>query len=58
MGSENILVWNVHGQNTGSHHDAVRDLVSVERHSLVCLQETKKSIILDFDIIQLLGGMV
>jgi hypothetical protein len=37
MGSENILIWNVQGLNAGSHHDAVRELVRVERPSIVCL---------------------
>jgi exonuclease III len=55
MGSESILVWNVRGLNTTSHRDAVHELVFVERPSIVCLQETKKVVILDFDITQLLG---
>jgi hypothetical protein len=33
----------------------VRELVAAEWPSLVCLQETKKAIISNFDVMQLLG---
>jgi hypothetical protein len=55
MGSENILIWNVRGLNAGTHRAAVRDLVTSERPSLVCLQETKMNVICDFDIPQIIG---
>jgi hypothetical protein len=51
METENIIIWNVRGLNAWSHHDAVRELVRAERPSIVCLQETKLSVILDFDLI-------
>jgi exonuclease III len=55
MGSENILIWNVQGLNAGLHHDAMRELVRVERPSIVCLQETKLNVIMNYDIAQLVG---
>jgi exonuclease III len=55
MGSKNILCWNVWGLNVGSHRGAVRELVRVERISLVYLQESKMNVITDFDVMQILG---
>jgi hypothetical protein len=55
MASEGILIWNVRGLNTTSHYDALRQLVSTERPSIVCIQETKLDVISPFDVIQLLG---
>jgi hypothetical protein len=56
LGSESILVWNIRGLNTASHHETVHELVSAKCPCVVCLQETKKVIISDFDITQLLGA--
>jgi exonuclease III len=55
MGLESALIWNVRGLNAVSHCDMVRELVAAEWPSLVCLQETKKAIISNFDVMQLLG---
>jgi exonuclease III len=52
MGLENILVWNVRGLNGLTHREAPRELVVVERLSIVCLQETKLDVIIDFDVMQ------
>jgi exonuclease III len=46
MESTSILVWNVRGLNGAARRDAVRSLVTAERPSVVCLQETKLSVIL------------
>lgn len=56
MDCENILIWNVRGLNARAHRDAVRELVNAERLSMVCLQETKLSVISDFDIVQIVGS--
>jgi exonuclease III len=54
MGSESIFIWNVRGLNSWSHHDVVHELVRAEHPSIVCLQETKLSVISDFDVIQII----
>jgi hypothetical protein len=51
MESENIIIWNVRGLNARSHRDAVCELVRAERPSIVYLQETKLSVISDYDLI-------
>lgn len=51
-----MLVWNVSGLNSGAHRDAVRELVAAEHPSFVCLQETKLAVILDFDVMQIVGS--
>jgi exonuclease III len=56
MASDNILVWDVRGLNTRLHCDVVRSLVGTEHPSLIYLQETKLSVISDFDIMQILGA--
>lgn len=55
MNCESILVWNVHGLNAAAHRDAVRELVGAKRPYFVSLQETKLSVISDFDVMQILG---
>jgi exonuclease III len=45
MDSENILVWNDRGLNGQAHRAAVAALVAQERVSLICVQETKISVI-------------
>jgi hypothetical protein len=52
---ENVLFWNVRRLHSVTHCDAVRELVTAERLSLASLQETKLDVILDFDVIQILG---
>jgi exonuclease III len=54
MGITNLLVWNVRGLNTIAHQNALRELVSGEHLSLVCIQEMKLANLNDFDIIQIL----
>jgi hypothetical protein len=39
-----------------NHHDAVCEAVLAESPSLICLQETKRVVFSDFDIMQLLGA--
>jgi exonuclease III len=53
--ADHILFWNVRGVNAWAHRNAVHELLDVKRISLVCLQETKLDLILDFDVIQLCG---
>jgi exonuclease III len=55
MGSKSLVVWNMCSLNLHAHRDAVRELVSTERPSIICLQETKLHVILDFDVLQILG---
>jgi exonuclease III len=56
MGSKNILVWNVRGLNANGHCNVVHELVTAERSSNICLQDTKHDVFNDHDIMQLLGG--
>lgn len=56
MGSETCLIWNVHGLNARARRDMVRTVVDQHRVSLVCLQETKLSVITDQLILELLGS--
>lgn len=51
--SKNILVWNVRGLNDATR---VRHLVSTERVSLLCLQETKMASINDYTLMQIVGA--
>jgi hypothetical protein len=44
MGSENILVWNVCGLNANGHCNVVHELVTAERSSNICLQDTKHDV--------------
>jgi exonuclease III len=53
--AENVFVWNVRGLNARAHHNVVRELVTVDRLSLVCIHETKLESIIGFDVIQLVG---
>jgi exonuclease III len=55
MSSGNIVIWNVRGLNSRSRRDVVRELVTSERPSIVCLQETKLDVISQSDILQILG---
>jgi exonuclease III len=49
--AESILVWNVRGLNGRAHRNAVREMLTTERLSLVFLQETKLETITGFDVI-------
>jgi hypothetical protein len=55
MATDNMQVWNVRGLNLVAHCNLFLELVATERISLVCLHETKLDVILDFDVIQILG---
>lgn len=41
MNCENVLVWNVRGLSARAHRNVVHEVVSLERVSMLCLQETK-----------------
>jgi exonuclease III len=56
MGSENLIIWNVHGLNSCAYRDTMRELVAAEPPSIHCLQETKLNVILNFDVIQMFGA--
>jgi exonuclease III len=45
MDCDNFFIWNVHGLNGRARCAVVTDSVSQERASIVCLQETKLSVI-------------
>jgi exonuclease III len=45
MSSGNIVIWNVRGLNSRARCDVVRELVTSERPSIMCLQETKLDVI-------------
>jgi hypothetical protein len=51
-----VLVCNVCGRNGKAHHDVLRELVGSEKPLVVCIQETKLSVISPFDIMQCLGS--
>ena len=50
-----LLSWNVCGLNTRARRDVVRVLLQDTRASVVCLQETKLSLV-DVDVIQCMCG--
>jgi len=43
MNGENLLVWNVRGLGARARRNVVYQVVSLEKVSLLCLQETKLS---------------
>ena len=51
----NLLVWNIRGLNSGAHRDALRGVVQDANASVVCVQETKLSVISPFLINEMLG---
>jgi hypothetical protein len=55
MLSENILVRNVRGLNDHAHCNVLRDMVDSEGVSLLCIQETKMSVISHSDVLSILG---
>lgn len=55
MDAENCLIWNVRGLNARAHRDMVRTVVDQENVSLLCLQQTKLSVINDQVINEMLG---
>jgi exonuclease III len=56
MDSENILVWNVRDLNGRARRALVAGVMSQERVSVVCLQETMLDVIDDRLILELLGS--
>jgi hypothetical protein len=56
MLADNCFVWNVRGLNGCACRNVVRDLVSQERATLVCLQETKLSNVCNSLANETLGG--
>jgi exonuclease III len=56
MDCERVMCWNVRGLNARAHGDVVQQLVSDEWPSVVCLQETKLSVISGFDVAGILGS--
>ena len=55
MSNNNILIWNACGLNSRSRRTAVRDVIVLERVSVVCLQETKVAVFSVNMINELLG---
>ena len=56
MNGENLLVWNVRGLGARARRNVVYQVVSLEKVSLLCLQETKLSCILVNLINDMLGA--
>jgi exonuclease III len=50
-----ILSWNPRGLNDSGKRDSVRELIDSLRVNLVCLQETKMSVIDRFTVNQCMG---
>jgi hypothetical protein len=55
MRSKRLLIWSVRGLNGKVHYDVMRELVAVVRPSLLCLHETKLYVIIDYDLMQIIG---
>jgi exonuclease III len=55
MGSESVLIWNICCLNARLHMNTLREMITVDRPSIVCIQETKMYVILDYDVLQFLG---
>lgn len=53
MDSSSVLVWNVRGLDDRGHCDTVRKVVNSCKPNLICLQETKMSLIDIRDILSL-----
>jgi hypothetical protein len=51
MDPANILVWNIRNLDGATWCDAMCALVAIECLSVVCIQETKLSVISDYDVI-------
>jgi exonuclease III len=56
MDSDNILIWNVCGLNSCVHRIVVADMVAQEHISLVCIQESKLSVLNDSLVMSICGG--
>jgi exonuclease III len=52
----NMLVWNVRGLNARCRHDSLRVVANENNVSVLCVQETKLSVISDFLINEMLGN--
>jgi hypothetical protein len=55
MDSDNILIWNVRDLNSRARRTMVVDTVAQERVSLVCIQETKLSVMDSALVISICG---
>lgn len=55
MDPSKVLIWNVRGLNDRGRRDTVRKMVDSCRPSLICLQETKLSVISERDVLSILG---
>jgi exonuclease III len=55
MDCQNLLSWNVHSLNVPGHQKVVRELVTAENPSIVCLQETKLHVLNDFLVMEIIG---
>jgi hypothetical protein len=55
MDSDNILIWNVCDLNSRARRTVVVDTVAQERVSLVCIQETKLSVMDSAFVISICG---
>ena len=56
MNPGNILCWNVRGLNSRARQDSVRTLVSSAKIDIVCLQETKMSVLSRATLLSMLGS--
>ena len=56
MNPRNILCWNVCGLNSRARQDSVRTLVSSAKIDIVCLQETKMSVLSRATMLSMLGS--
>ncbi|CAL5070105.1 unnamed protein product [Urochloa decumbens] len=54
--NHNILVWNARGLNARCRRDNLREVVSSSNASIVCIQETKLSVISPFLVNEMLGS--
>ena len=52
----NIMFWNVRGLNSRAKRSAVRTVITSASPSIVCLQETKLSMVSSTLILETLGG--
>jgi len=55
MSGEQFLIWNARGLNSRARRTAVRDVIVLERVSVVCLQGTKVAVFSVNMINELLG---
>jgi exonuclease III len=51
-----ILIWNVRGLNSAARQDSVRTIVDASRADIVCIQETKLSVMTNRVLLSALGS--